>query len=134
MSYAEGFGLATLEAMMTGTPIIAAKTGGLTRQVVNHKTGVENGVALDIDFKTMVGSQTVPYIYEDYVDNKKVAAAILKLYRMKPEKRKRLSNRVLKYVSEEFGYQKTIDLWHDTMIQTLEKFKSKRTNWEKIEF
>jgi len=134
MSYAEGFGLATLESMMTGTPIIAAKTGGLTRQVVNHKTGIENGVALDIDFKTMVGSQTVPYIYEDYVDNKKVAAAILKLYRMKPEKRKKLSNRVLKYVSEEFGYQKTIDLWHDSMIQALEKFKSERINWEKIEF
>jgi len=82
----------------------------------------------------MVGSQTVPYIYEDYVDNKKVAAAILKLYRMKPEKRKKLSNRVLKYVSEEFGYQKTIDLWHDSMIQALEKFKSERINWEKIEF
>ena len=118
MSYAEGFGLATLEAMMTGTPIIAAKTGGLTRQVVNHKTGVENGVALDIDFKTMVGSQTVPYIYEDYVDNKKVASGIMKLYRMKPEKRAKLSRRVLKYVSEEFAYQKTIDLWHDTMIDT----------------
>jgi len=134
ISYAEGFGLATLEAMMTGTPIVAAKTGGLTRQVVNHKTKTQNGVALDIELKSLVGSQTVPYIYEDYVSNKSVAMGIMKLFRMKPEKRKNLSKKVLKYVSEEFGYQKTIDLWHDTMLETLEKFKSERKNWEKIEF
>jgi glycosyltransferase involved in cell wall biosynthesis len=52
-SYAEGFGLSTLESMMTGTPIIAPKTGGLTRQVVDHRDGTHNGVALDIDFKTL---------------------------------------------------------------------------------
>jgi glycosyltransferase involved in cell wall biosynthesis len=134
VSYAEGFGLATLEAMMTGTPIVAAKTGGLTRQVVNHKTGTQNGVALDIDLKSLVGSQTVPYIYEDYVSNKNIAMGIMRLYRMKPEKRKSLGEKVLKYASEEFGYQKTIDLWHDTMLETLEKFKNERKNWETIEF
>ena len=56
MSYAEGFGLTTLEAMMTGTPIVAAKTGGLTKQVVNDLEGGENGVAMNIDLKTLVGS------------------------------------------------------------------------------
>ena len=80
ISYAEGFGLSTLESMMTGTPIIAAKTGGLTKQVCNSQTGGENGVALDIDFKTLVGSQTVPYIYEDYVSNDNVAKGIMRLY------------------------------------------------------
>ena len=119
---------------MTGTPIVAAKTGGLTRQVVNHKTGTQNGVALDIDLKSLVGSQTVPYIYEDYVSNKNIAMGIMRLYRMKPEKRKSLGEKVLKYASEEFGYQKTIDLWHDTMLETLEKFKNERKNWETIEF
>ena len=68
ISYAEGFGLGTLESMMTGTPIIASKTGGLTRQVVNHRDGTENGVALDIVSQTLVGSQNVPYIYEDYAN------------------------------------------------------------------
>ena len=43
MSYAEGFGLSTLECMMTGTPIVAAKTGGLTRQVINAREKGENG-------------------------------------------------------------------------------------------
>lgn len=135
MSYAEGFGLSTLEAMMTGTPIIAAKTGGLTKQVCNSLEGGENGVALDIDFKTLVGSQTVPYIYEDYVSNQNVAKGIKKLYDMSPKAKNKLSKKVLRYAKTQFSYQKTIDDWHDTMLKTLEDFKknNKKNTWKKIE-
>ena len=91
ISYAEGFGLSTLEAMQTGTPIIAVKTGGLTRQVVDHRDNSENGVALPVEFKTLVGSQQVPYIFEDYVSVETIADALMKMYRMGPEKRKELT-------------------------------------------
>ena len=47
VSKAEGFGLATLSTMMTGKPIIALKTGGMTRQVVDHRDGTEHGVAIE---------------------------------------------------------------------------------------
>jgi glycosyltransferase involved in cell wall biosynthesis len=127
-SYAEGFGLATLEAMMTGTPIIAPKTGGLTRQVVDHRDGSHNGVACDIDVKTLVGSQGVPYIYEDYTSNETFAKAIKKLYDMSPEEKERLSKKVLEYSSDEFAFNKTVDLWHETMIASIKKFKD-RKNW-----
>jgi glycosyltransferase involved in cell wall biosynthesis len=130
MSYAEGFGLSTLESMMTGTPIIAAKTGGLTRQVVNSVTGGENGVALDIDLKTLVGSQTVPFIYEDYVSNENVAKGIMKLYKKSDKEKARLSKKVLKYARGEFGYQKTIDQWHETMLDALEKFKKEKKSFD----
>ena len=129
MSYAEGFGLSTLESMMTGTPIIAAKTGGLTKQVCNSDSGGENGVALDIDFKSLVGSQTVPYIYEDYVSNKNVAKGIMKLYKMSDTKKQKLSKKVLKYANTTFSHQKTIDMWHDTMLDTLNKFKEKKKSY-----
>ena len=76
IAFAEGFGLATLEAMQTGTPIIAVQTGGLTRQVVDHRDQSENGIALPVEMRTLVGSQIVPYIYEDYVSNPTVANAI----------------------------------------------------------
>jgi len=125
ISYAEGFGLATLESMQAGTPIIAAKTGGLTRQVVDHRDGSENGVALDIDLKTLVGSQSVPYIYEDYCSNESVANAIMKMYEKTPEEKEQLSQKVIDYVDSEFSYQKTIDLWNDTLNDTLENWKSK---------
>jgi glycosyltransferase involved in cell wall biosynthesis len=133
MSYAEGFGLSTLEAMMTGTPIIAAKTGGLTKQVWNSNTKKANGVALDIDLQTLVGSQTVPFIYEDYVSNKNVAKGIMKLYKTPLKERKRLNKQVLKYAKTEFGHQKTIDLWHNTMLETFKKFKENSQNWNLIE-
>ena len=123
ISFAEGFGLPTLESMMTGVPIIAAKTGGLTRQVVDHRDGSENGVAIDIKTKTLVGSQSVPYIYEDYVDNDDVAKAMYKLYCIDEKERTALKNKIRKYANEEFGYQDTIDMWHNTMLETIKNFK-----------
>jgi glycosyltransferase involved in cell wall biosynthesis len=134
MSYAEGFGLSTLESMMTGTPIVAAKTGGLTKQVCNSKAGGYNGVGLDIDMQTLVGSQNVPYIYEDYVSNKNVAKGIMKIYKMNQSQKNKLSKKVLKYAREEFSHQKTVDMWHSTMINTLKDFKEKRKNWNITEY
>ena len=135
MSYAEGFGLTTLEAMMTGTPIVAAKTGGLTKQVVNDLEGGENGVAMNIDLKTLVGSQTVPYIYEDYVSNKNVANSIMKIFKLNKKEKRKLSKKVLRYAKKQFGHQKTIDAWHDTMTSTLKEFRDTKNNrkWKVIE-
>ena len=130
LSYAEGFGLSTLESMMTGTPIIAPMTGGLTRQVVDHRDGSHNGIALPIECKTLVGSQLVPYIFEDYVTNETAASAIRELYEKTKDKKfkKKLSDKVLKYADEEFAYQNTIDSWHNSMLKCLEDFKT-RKNW-----
>ena len=128
-SYAEGFGLATLESMMTGTPIIAPKTGGLTRQVVDYRDGSHNGVGLDIDLKTMVGSQNVPYIYEDYVKNENYAKAIYKIFNLTENEKNELSKKVKKYADHAFKYQNTIDAWNDTLIKTIEDFKENKRNW-----
>jgi len=133
VSYAEGFGLSTLEAMQTGTPIIAPKTGGQTRQVVNAYTGEENGVALPIEMQTLVGSQTVPYIFEDLVSTKTISEAISKLYFIGPKSRKELGAQAKQYALTEFGYQKTVDLWHDSMIKTIMEFPYKKKNYTMTE-
>ena len=130
VSYAEGFGLPTLEAMQGGTPMIASKTGGLTRQVVDHRDGTENGIALDIDCKTLVGSQQVPYIYEDYVNNENIAAAMMKLYKMTPRQRETLREKVRDYALSEFDIDKTIDLWDETMNDCIDKWKSCYKSWD----
>jgi glycosyltransferase involved in cell wall biosynthesis len=128
-SYAEGFGLATLESMMTGTPIIAPKTGGLTRQVEDHRDKSHNGVALEVELKTMVGSQNVPYIYEDYVSSESFANAMMQLYNLTPNEKTKLSKKVKDYASYEFAYQDTIDDWHNTMLSCIKGFKNKRRRW-----
>ncbi len=137
IAFAEGFGLATLEAMQAGNPIIAAKTGGLTRQVVDHRDGTENGFALDIVTRSLVGSQNVPYIYEDYVNVDDTATAIYDLYSMGKEKRQELGNKAKAYVDSEFKLQNTIDLWHDSLYNLVQDWREgKRVvpRYETMEF
>ena len=130
VSYAEGFGLPTLEAMNAGKPIIALKTGGLTRQVVNHVDGSENGIALPVELKTLVGSQQVPYIYEDYVSNDTISEAFYKMYSMSSEERKALGEKSRKYAKEEFSYSKMIDTWHEKLCDIHNTWREKYRNWE----
>lgn len=134
IAFNEGFGLATLEAMQSGNPIIATKTGGLTRQVVDHRDGSENGVALPIEARTLVGSQLVPYIYEDYCSNETVAKGIMKLFDMGKDERKKLGKKAFDYVSSEFDLQNTIDEWDRTLTETIETWKADRSKiykpWE----
>ena len=128
ISFAEGFGLSTLESMQTGTPIVSITTGGLTRQVIDHRDNSENGVAIKPVLKNLVGSQNVPYIYEDYVSTEDVAAGIFKMYSLDAKSRQNLSLKVKKYAKEEFSYEKTIDMWHDSLVYTIENWKKNRQN------
>lgn len=134
ISLNEGFGLGTLEAMQCGKPIVAIKTGGLTRQVVDHRDGSENGVALPVELKSLVGSQMVPYIYEDYVSNETTAEGIMKLYDMGPDGRAQLGEKARAYVESEFVLSKTISDWDRTLSDTISKWKSDKSQiyqpWE----
>ena len=131
ISYAEGFGLSTLESMNCAKPIIAVKTGGLTRQVVDHRDGSENGVALDVDFKSLVGSQQVPYIFEDYADSDKIADAIYKMYKTPKDERAKIGEKARRYAHSEFNHQKTIDMWHEGLLGLIaSRKKSKPRRWE----
>lgn len=132
ISFNEGFGLTTLESMMTGNPIIATKTGGLYRQVVDFRDNTENGIALNIDFKTLVGSQNIPYIYEDYASCDNIAKAIKKFYDLEDFKKKKLGEKSNKYAKLAFNYKNTIKEWDLSLSENIEKHKNKKTNIEKI--
>ena len=133
ISFAEGFGLSTLEAMTVGKPIVALKTGGLTRQVVDHRDGTQNGVALPVEMRTLVGSQQVPYIYEDYVSNETVANGILSLYEAGPDGRKEIGQKAKDYVESEFSIQRTVDAWHESLGKLIDDWKSKKQkNWSVV--
>jgi len=125
----EGFGLSTLESMMCEKPIIAIKTGGLERQVVNHLDGSHNGIALDPDVTSLVGSQMVPYIYEHHISNKNVADAIMKMYEYGPEKRKELGKKAYDYAIKEYNINEVVENWDKTLDKTIKNWKNSYSRW-----
>jgi glycosyltransferase involved in cell wall biosynthesis len=135
ISKAEGFGLATLISLQCGKPILALKTGGLTRQVIDHRNGNELGVGITPVTRKMVGSQTVPYIYEDDASQEDVANGLMKLYRQTDEEKKALKAQILDYVDSEFVYERMIEDWDRTLMTTIEKWESEkktRKQWSVI--
>lgn len=130
ISKAEGFGLATLSSMMAGKPIIALKTGGLTRQVIDHRDGTENGIAIEPAARTMVGSQVVPYIYDDHVNYLDAAEAYWKLYKMSSDERAALGEKARSYCDFEFDYHNVIKAWDETLDECITQWKtSKPKSW-----
>lgn len=132
ISHSEGFGLSTLESMMTGTPIIAPMTGGQTRQVIDHRNNKQNGIALPIELQTLVGNQQIPYILEDYTSIETITEAILKMYHIKqlPKGYKMLCQRVKEYVNYEFNYAKRIDQWDYLIEHTIQSWKTRYNRYK----
>ena len=101
----EGFGLATAESIMAGTPVIVNVTGGLQDQcgfnysaddyieieTLHNTKDAKHGswvipvwpAAININ-----GSVATPYIFDDRVNDDEVANAILKMYKLGKKKRK----------------------------------------------
>lgn len=134
VSKAEGFGLSTLISMQCGKPIIALKTGGLTRQVVDWRDGSENGFAIEPAARSLIGSQMVPYIYEDIVDKKALTEAMFKMYQLGPFGREVLGNKCAAYVDFEFNYDKMISEWDRTLQETAKIWQTnKPKTWDMIQ-
>lgn len=132
-SCAEGFGLPILEGLMCGRPAIAIKTGGLTRQIVNHETGEQHGVALDPDVSPLVGNQMVPYIREDYVSDQKYADALWRMHETHKEERRALGLRAREYALREYSMKRLIGDWDDTLTKTIDAWKaSPPRRWRQV--
>ena len=118
---------------MCKKPIIAAHTGGHKRQVVDHRDGSENGFSLPIEFTSMVGSQNVPYIYEDYCSVETIADRLMKMYELGPEGRKDLGQKAQDYAFSEFALEDTVRRWDETLTELTENWKSRYTRWDVTE-
>jgi len=147
----EGFGLATAESVMAGTPIIVNVTGGLQDQC-GFK--VEGNVLVADDYikigslhewrkwegkaepgswcipvwsraQALAGSVPTPYIWDDRVDLDDVSEAILKVYNTPKEERKANALEGREFFINEAG------LNHTNMCQTLiDGIESTFQNWK----
>jgi len=128
----EGFGLSTLISLQCGKPVVALKTGGLTRQVVDYRDGTELGAAIEPVTRKLVGSQMVPYIYEDFASQEDVANGLMKIYKMTAEEKAAMKAKTTEYVAHEFSFEKMIEEWSRTLSETIQKWeaeKATRKRW-----
>ncbi len=129
---AEGFGLGTLESLSCETPIIVNMTGGLQEQVTDGKEYF--GIAIEPCSKSVIGSQDVPYIYEDRIAKEDYINALTKVYNMSKEERAELGKKGRAHILENYGFDQYIDLWIETLTRIHEEGGSwntrKHKGWE----
>ena len=124
ISDAEGFGLATLESLSCGTPIIVNMTGGLQEQVTNGEDWF--GIPLLPSSKAVIGSQDVPYIYEDRINKEQFMSALSKIYFISPEERRKMGMLGKEHVTKNYNFQKFQEIW----VQTMDGFCESEGSWE----
>lgn len=125
ISDAEGFGLATLESLACETPIIVNMTGGLQEQVTNGEDWF--GIGVEPTSRAIIGSQDVPYIYEDRLSKEVVVKALLKMYNMGDEKRRELGKAGREHIMKNYNFELFEKSWVDLLLQVYENHGSWNT-------
>ena len=124
ISDAEGFGLATLESLSCGTPIIVNMTGGLQEQITDGKDWF--GIPLLPSSKAIIGSQDVPYIYEDRTDKGQFMSALSKIYNMGAVERRKMGMAGRKHVETNYNFQTFNNNW----IKFMDEIHETEGSWE----
>ena len=134
---AEGFGLATLESLACETPIIVTMTGGLQEQVTNGKEYF--GIGIEPSSKAIIGSQTVPYIYEDRISKESFLSAMRTMYKMSPAERENLGKLGRAHVMKNYSFDNFGKSWDKLFHRVREEYGSWETRkgykpWELKEY
>ena len=124
LTYLMQKGLATLESLSRSTPIIATLTGGLQEQVTDGEKFF--GIGIKPASKALIGSQQVPYIYEDRVSKKSFFAALDKMYHGGEEHRKELGERGRRHVLENYNFENFAKSWEKILTELYDK----KGSWE----
>jgi glycosyltransferase involved in cell wall biosynthesis len=127
ISDAEGFGLATLESLSCGTPIIVNMTGGLQEQVTNGKDWF--GYGIEPSSKAVIGSLQVPYIHEDRISKKDFHKALTDALNISDKKYKKMSVQGRNHVAQNYNFEDFENKWVELMDSIIKNHGS----WENRE-
>jgi len=136
ISDAEGFGLATFESLACETPILVNMTGGLQEQVTDGKDWF--GIGIEPSSRAIIGSQDVPFIYEDRVSKEDFIAALHKMHNLTAENRAAMGKLGRQHVDNNYGYNKYCSRWVELMLNVHQRHGSWETrrnynSWKLLE-
>ena len=134
---AEGFGLSSLESLSAGTPVINTMTGGLQEQVTDGEKWF--GIGIEPASKAIIGSQQIPWIYEDRVSGQDVISALVEMHEMSKEERSRLGAAGREHTLNNYGFENFKNTWIDLMLKIHEEHGSwenrkKYERWKLVQF
>ena len=134
ISDAEGFGLATFESLACETPIVVNMTGGLQEQVTDGENWF--GIGIEPASKALIGSQEVPYIYEDRIAKEDFINALVKVTNMSPEERAALGAAGREHVLRHYSMEQFTTQWDQVLTAVHERCGSwdTRKNYNSWEF
>lgn len=122
VSDAEGFGLSMLESLSCGTPIICTMTGGMQDQVTDGENFF--GIGIEPCSKSIIGSQEIPWIYEDRLNGEQVVDAMLEMYNKSKEELETLGKMGIEHVERNFSFENYKKRWIEIIENTIEKHGS----------
>jgi len=125
ISDAEGFGLATLESLSCGTPIIVNMTGGLKEQITDGENWF--GYAIHPSSKSVIGSLQVPYIYEDRISQDDFSKALKSALKIRPKAYKEMSNLGQQHVQKNYSFENFNKSWVEKIDSIVEEHGSWQT-------
>ena len=99
-------------------------TGGLQEQVTDGEEWF--GIGIEPASKAVIGSQDVPYIYEDRLNKKDFIDALRKMYSMPKEERAELGRKGTEHVRKNYNFKNFENNWIDLMDSIYES----RGSWE----
>ena len=116
ISDAEGFGLATLESLACETPIIVTRTGGLQDQIKDGEKLF--GIEIIPTSRAVIGSQEVPFIYEDRISDEQFVGALETFGNIPIEQRELIGQAGRQHVIENFSFETFISQWDEIFTNT----------------
>ena len=125
ISDAEGFGLATLESLSCGTPIIVNMTGGLQEQVTDGTNWF--GWGIQPSSKSIIGSLQVPYIYEDRINQGDFEDTLSKALKLTKAKYKKMSDAGINHIQKNYNFEDFENAWVNKIDEIIEKHGSWNT-------
>ncbi len=101
-------------------------TGGLQEQVTDGENWF--GVGIEPNSKSIIGSQDVPYIYEDRISREDFLAALHKIHNMTQEERKSIGQAGRDHVLKNYNYDDYCNKW----VQIIDGACEKHGSWFRV--